>query len=110
MSRADFIQKYDHINVFTIDSTAMVRADSVPMQIAFREICSQKGFDKHLEDTLNRISDIESLGRTRELVAKDLWDGGKYEMMIKNAKGNVDRTVLFQAKPVPEDSEKGDVL
>lgn len=26
MTRADFIQSYDHINVFTIDSKAMVRA------------------------------------------------------------------------------------
>lgn len=26
MTRADFIQSYDHINVFTIDSRAMVRA------------------------------------------------------------------------------------
>jgi hypothetical protein len=31
MTRADFIQKYDHINISTIDSKAMVRADSVPM-------------------------------------------------------------------------------
>ncbi|KAL8873337.1 MAG: hypothetical protein Q9174_001175 [Haloplaca sp. 1 TL-2023] len=72
MTRADFIKDYDHINIFTIDAQAMVRADSVPMLNAFREICSQEGFDEHLQATLDRISAIESLGRTREIVAKDL--------------------------------------
>lgn len=43
MTRADFIQQYDHDNVFTIDSRARVRADSVPMMNAFREICAQPG-------------------------------------------------------------------
>ena len=82
MTRADFIQDYDHINVFAIDSRAMVRADSVPMQNAFREICSREGFDELLEATLDRIGDIESLGRTRELVAKDLWDK-RYRVQVK---------------------------
>lgn len=75
MTRADFIQSYDHINIFTIDADAMVRADSVPMQNAFREICAEEGFDEHLQATLDRISAIESLGRTREIVAKDLVSG-----------------------------------
>ncbi|KAL8854832.1 MAG: hypothetical protein Q9221_000338 [Calogaya cf. arnoldii] len=72
MTRADFIKDYDHINIFTIDAQAMVRADSVPMLNAFRQICSEEGFDEHLQATLDRISAIESLGRTREVVAKDL--------------------------------------
>ena len=79
MTRADFIKSYDHINVFTIDAQAMVRADSVPMQRAFRQICSEPGFEAHLEATLDRISAIESLGRTREVVAKDLI-AGKYKI------------------------------
>ncbi|MCJ1336576.1 hypothetical protein MMC09_001853 [Bachmanniomyces sp. S44760] len=78
MTRADFIQDYDRINIFTIDSRAMVRADSVPMQNAFREICGQEGFAEFLQATLDRIAAIESLGRTRELVAKDLVGGGRY--------------------------------
>lgn len=80
MTRADFIKSYDHINVFTIDAQAMVRADSVPMQNAFRQICEEEGFEKHLQATLERISAIESLGRTREIVAKDLIKGGKYSV------------------------------
>jgi hypothetical protein len=82
MTRADFIKSYDHINLFTITSDAFVRADSVPMQRAFREICGEEDFEKHLEATLQRISDIESLGRTREIVAKDLVAGGKYKIRI----------------------------
>lgn len=95
MTRADFIKDYDHINIFTIDSNAMVRADSVPMQNAFREICNRDGFEEHLEKTLDRISAIESLGRTRELVAKDLWSSGKYHISVRNAKGQVDKDVII---------------
>ncbi|MCJ1436788.1 hypothetical protein MMC27_006170 [Xylographa pallens] len=87
MTRADFIQSYDHINIFTIDSRGMVRADSVPMQNAFREVCTAEGFQEHLEKTLERISAIESLGRTREVVAKDLVGGGKYTFDIGKKKG-----------------------
>ena len=126
MTRADFIQSYDHINVFTIDSTAMVRAgkfflqqpavmpkvltvppaDSVPMQEAFREICSQEGFDKFLEDTLERIGDIESLGRTRELTIKDLWNGGKYRVTTKNAKGYTEKGITFETEKPSEDGDE----
>ena len=102
MTRADFIQSYDHINVFTIDSHANVRADSVPMQNAFREVCSQKDFSDHLEKTLTRIGDIESLGRTRELTIKDLWNKGKYKITTRDRKGNVDKEIVFETEPPPE--------
>ncbi|KZF22227.1 hypothetical protein L228DRAFT_253339 [Xylona heveae TC161] len=97
MTRADFIESYDHINIFTIDSRAMVRADSVPMQRAFRDICSEEDFAYHLEATLDRISDIESLGRTREIVLKDLLDGGGYNLTVRDAKGNVNKVGVFDA-------------
>ncbi|TVY92511.1 hypothetical protein LAWI1_G007732 [Lachnellula willkommii] len=84
MTRADFIRDYDHINLFTITSSAFVRADSVPMQRAFRSICTEEGFEAHLDATLQRISDIESLGRTRELVAKDLVLGGRYKFLLRD--------------------------
>ena len=106
MTRADFIQSYDQINVFTITSKAMVRADSIPMQIAFREICAIEGFDEHLTATLDRISAIESLGRTRELTIKDLWNKGKYRATIKGAKGQ-DSELVFEVAPKEEaDDEK----
>lgn len=93
MTRADFIQLYDHDNIFTIDSRAMVRADSVPMMNAFREICGEPGFAEYLNDTLDRISAIESLQRTKELTMKDLWieqqgqQRGKYSFVTKDTKG-----------------------
>lgn len=70
MTRVDFIRQLDRLNLFSITSTADVRASSVPMHRAFREICNEPGFREHLDATLRRIDDIESLGRTRELVAK----------------------------------------
>jgi hypothetical protein len=107
MTRADFIKSYDHINLFTITSEALVRADSVPMQRAFKAICSEKGFDKHLEATLQRISDIESLGRTREIVAKDLVLGGKYSIVMRDGqrRGEKVTEVTLEEKPEEEDGE-----
>ena len=87
MTRADFAQSYDHLNLFTIDALSMVRADSVPMMNAFRDICNTEGFAKHLEAAMDRVAAIESLDRTRELVAKDLGNGSKLYEVIKTNKG-----------------------
>lgn len=95
MTRADFIEDYDHKNIFTIDAQAMVRADSVPMLNAFRQICSEPGFDEHLQATLDRIAAIESLGRTREVIAKDLI-AGKYKIHGRSDRGD-GMTVEVQA-------------
>ncbi len=105
MTRADFIKSYDHINLFTITSTAHVRADSVPMQHAFRSICSDPGFTPHLENTLQRISDIESLGRTREIVAKDLVAGGKYKVVLRDRERRGERVaeVVLEEKECIEE-------
>ncbi|KAL8946202.1 MAG: hypothetical protein Q9222_007372 [Ikaeria aurantiellina] len=103
MTRADFIKDYDHVNIFTIDAHAMVRADSVPMLNAFREICNEEGFDEFLQATLDRISAIESLGRTREIVAKDLIDN-IYRIQGRPDKGEGVR-VFIKAKT---DNEKGE--
>ncbi|KAF1983976.1 hypothetical protein K402DRAFT_456196 [Aulographum hederae CBS 113979] len=108
MTRADFIQSYDHINIFAIDSNAMVRADSVPMQNAFRTVCAQPGFAAHLEATLERISAIESLGRTRELTIKDLWNGGSYAVVQKDRKGLVVGEVCFEARPREDKDGEGE--
>ncbi|RVX70049.1 hypothetical protein B0A52_06221 [Exophiala mesophila] len=107
MTRADFIQSYDHDNIFTIDSSAMVRADSVPMMNAFKEICAEEGFDEYLEATLDRISAIESLNRTKELTFKDLWtiqtgeQRGKYAFTTKDHKGR--NTGIFEMRVVPDE-------
>ncbi|KAI9643259.1 hypothetical protein NHQ30_007875 [Ciborinia camelliae] len=107
MTRADFIQQYDHVNLFTITSKAMVRADSVPMQQAFRSICAEEGFEEHLQGTLQRISDIESLGRTREIVAKDLVLGGKYKITMSDGekRGSKVTEVTLEEKPEEGDGD-----
>ena len=95
MTRADFIETYDHINLFAIDSRGQVRADSVPMQNAFREICGEPGFEEHLQKTLDRIAAIESLGRTREIVAKDLIDKNyRIELGQSNSRGSKASNIL----------------
>ncbi|KAL1843605.1 hypothetical protein VTJ49DRAFT_888 [Mycothermus thermophilus] len=101
MTRVDFVRAFDRLNLFSITSDAQVRASSVPMHLAFREIVAQPGFREHLQGTIDRIGAIESLGRTRELVAKDLVLGGKYE--IRKVPGGVD--VNLKQK---EEEEGGD--
>lgn len=91
MTRSDFVRALDRLNLFSITSDAQVRASSVPMHLAFREMVAQPGFRAHLQATIDRIAAIESLGRTRELVAKDLVLGGKYE--IRKVQGGIDVTL-----------------
>jgi hypothetical protein len=105
MTRSDFIRKHHDLSIFSIDSHAMVRADSVPMQRAFNEICSEPGFEEFLEATLDRISGIESLGRTKELTFKDLWDGGKYRITTTNKKGEVEGHVELETVEGKKDDE-----
>ncbi|KFA60550.1 hypothetical protein S40285_09302 [Stachybotrys chlorohalonatus IBT 40285] len=80
MTRPDFIKGHDHLNIFSIDSECMVRADSMAMQNVFRDICSQEGFEGHLQETLDRLDELESLGRTREVAFKNLTKGQYIEV------------------------------
>jgi hypothetical protein len=105
MTRADFIKQHHELSIFAIDSHANVRADSVPMQRAFNEICSAEGFEDFLEKTLDRIGDIESLGRTKELTFKDLWEGGKYRFTTRDRKGVEKETEVETVEGEKEDDE-----
>lgn len=78
MTRPDFITHHDHVNIFSIDSNSMVQADSVAMHNVFREILAMPGFEEHLQETLDRLDELEGLGRTREIVLKDLRTEGDY--------------------------------
>lgn len=114
MTRADFIQSYDHDNIFTIDSRAMVRADSVPMMHAFKAICAEEGFDQYLDDTLDRISAIESINRTKELTFKDLWieqkgeQRGRYSFVTRDPKGRETGTIEMRVQPDKPPAEDDD--
>jgi hypothetical protein len=81
MTRADLIREFDALNLFCITSTADVRASSVPMHRALREICSDPGFRTHLEATIRRLDDIESLSKTRELIARHLVLSGRHDIV-----------------------------
>lgn len=106
-TRADFTRQLDRMNLFTITSGAQMRAASVPMHHAFREICSEPGFREHLDKTNDRIAAIESLGRTRELVAKDLVWGGKYEIGKEGGWRGDSKFVVALRQP-PEDDDGDD--
>lgn len=106
MTRADFIRQHHNLSIFAIDSHAMVRADSVPMQRAFNEVCAEPGFEKFLESTLERIGDIESLGRTKELTFKDLWEGGKYRLTMRDRDGAVSGAMEMETVPKKDDEEE----
>ncbi|KKK19652.1 hypothetical protein ARAM_001651 [Aspergillus rambellii] len=97
MTRADFIRKLDQMNIIAIDADAVVRADSVPMQNAFKAVCSEPGFAEHLKATLGRLDELESLGRTTELTMKDLCDG-EYEIRVQGHGGKHDTFLSIQKK------------
>ncbi|KAF1954644.1 hypothetical protein CC80DRAFT_526712 [Byssothecium circinans] len=82
ITRADFVHDFDRMNVFHIDGFGMVRADSLPMQNAFKEICAEDGFEEHLKGTLNRLDELESLARTREVAFRDLPDRSGGEVPV----------------------------
>ena len=89
MTRADLLERLDHYNVIAIDTQSNVRASSVPMMRAFREICAEDGFEELLDNVLNRISEVESLGRTREIEFKDLkGKDSRIRVKIDVEKGN----------------------
>ncbi|KAI1764734.1 hypothetical protein GGR53DRAFT_530277 [Hypoxylon sp. FL1150] len=90
----EFLKALDHMNIVTIDSNSMVQADSVAMQNAFRAMCSQPGFDEHLEETMERLDELESLARTRELTVKDLWGNKGLRAVIENKTGRRDDIVV----------------
>jgi hypothetical protein len=41
------------------------------MQNAFREIVQHEGFEEHLKLTLDRLDELESLARTREVSVRE---------------------------------------
>lgn len=67
MTRPDFITELDTLNIIHIDRHHRLRADSMPLLRAFRRVAEMEGFEEKLESVMNRVSAIESLGRTREV-------------------------------------------
>ncbi|KXJ92044.1 hypothetical protein Micbo1qcDRAFT_195000 [Microdochium bolleyi] len=103
MTNAAWIKTHDHHNIFTINPDGMVQADSVSMQAAMRHICNMPGFQEHLQETLDRLDEIESLQRTREVTLKDLGEGGQYKVVLsKGVRGETEATFSLQGEAEEE--------
>jgi len=65
-----------------IDTDYHIKPNSIVMLNVIRELCNEPDFQERLDSVLERIGDIESLGRTREL----LWKSGKDGQGVLNVK------------------------
>ncbi|TFY79666.1 hypothetical protein EWM64_g4347 [Hericium alpestre] len=59
-----------------------VRPDSMLVLHAAREVVEEEGFDDLLDSVRNRIDEIESLHRTRELTFKDVEKGDRIRLTV----------------------------
>ena len=64
------ILELDRLNIISIDINHNVRPDSLLILHAARDVVEEEGFEEKLESVRNRIDDIESLHRTRELTVR----------------------------------------
>ncbi|CAG8399181.1 unnamed protein product [Penicillium salamii] len=97
MTRADFLPKLDQMNIIAIDAHGIVRAGSMRMQNAFRAISNGSGFAARLQDTKDRLDELESLGRTTELTLKDLTTG-QYEVGLPGLNGGREKFYIRKAE------------
>ncbi|KAG8816542.1 hypothetical protein FRC17_000293 [Serendipita sp. 399] len=82
MTRTDFMEELDRLNIITIDTQMGVRPDSMLILQAAREVVQEDGFDELLDSVRDRIDEIESLHRTRELTFKDLGEGDLIRLAV----------------------------
>ncbi|KAJ6589826.1 hypothetical protein DFH09DRAFT_216845 [Mycena vulgaris] len=82
MTRADFLEDLDRANIIAIDVHHDVRPDSMLILHASREVVEEDGFDELLDNVRDRIDEIESLHRTRELTFKDVDAGDKIRLTV----------------------------
>jgi len=90
MTRADFLEDLDRANVIAIDTNHDVTPDSVLLLQAAQEVVEEEGFDDLLDGVRNRVDEIESLHRTRELTFKDVSAGDRIRL-------SVDKGARFQS-------------
>lgn len=58
MTRTDFLEPLDRLNIVSMDVDHNVRMDSHVLLTAAREVVSREGFDQDLETTMDRVSDV----------------------------------------------------
>ncbi|KAI0042641.1 hypothetical protein FA95DRAFT_1610043 [Auriscalpium vulgare] len=82
MTRTDFIEDLDRANIIAIDINHDVRPDSMLILQAARAVVEEDGFDDMLDSVRDRIDEIESLHRTRELTFKDVDKGDRIRLSV----------------------------
>ncbi|GAA6059373.1 hypothetical protein JCM10212_003271 [Sporobolomyces blumeae] len=70
MTRPDYVDDLDSWHIINVDKHHYVRPDSRLMLTVFREVAAEEDFQDQLDNVMDRVSAIESLGRTRELTVK----------------------------------------
>lgn len=88
MTRADFLEDLDRKNIIAIDVNHNVRPDSMLILHAAMRVVEEADFQETIDSVRDRIDEIESLHRTRELTFKDLGPGDKIKLYVD--KGLVD--------------------
>ncbi|KAI1783557.1 hypothetical protein LXA43DRAFT_903328 [Ganoderma leucocontextum] len=82
MTRADFMDDLDRKNIIAIDINHDVTPDSMLILHAAEEVCAEEGFDELLQGVRDRVDEIESLHRTRELTFKDVDKGDRIRLSV----------------------------
>ncbi|KZT05366.1 uncharacterized protein LAESUDRAFT_727003 [Laetiporus sulphureus 93-53] len=82
MTRADFLEDLDRANIIAIDVNHDVTPDSLLVLRAAAEVVEDEGFNELLENVLDRVDEIESLHRTRELTFKDVDAGDRIRVTV----------------------------
>ncbi|KAI0776267.1 hypothetical protein BD413DRAFT_527845 [Trametes elegans] len=70
MTRPDFLDELDRKNIIAIDINHDVTPDSWLILHAAEEVVGEDGFDDLLDGVRDRVDEIESLHRTRELTVR----------------------------------------
>lgn len=82
MTRTDFLEELDRLNIISVDVHHDIRPDSMLIMHAAREVVEEEGFEEKLNNVRDRIDDIESLHRTRELTFKDVKAGDRIRLVV----------------------------
>ncbi|GBE81052.1 hypothetical protein SCP_0307760 [Sparassis crispa] len=86
MTRTDFLEDLDRASIIAIDANHDVMPDSLLLLHAATQVVEEDGFDDLLDNVRNRIDEIESLHRTRELVFKQTGTDEHIRIAIRRAK------------------------
>lgn len=88
MTRTDFLEELDRINIISIDVRHNVRPDSMLILHAARQVVEEDGFQDKLDSVRDRIDEIESLHRTRELTVRLLAPATDIPLMAAAVQGS----------------------